>query len=447
MLEDPLIYARAVHFAATMLVAGVAFFVIVIAEPAFSPAKRDTGMAAVVRGRLRWIAWLSLALAVLSGAAWLVLTAAEMSGQPPAQVFSQNVLPTVLLQTDFGRDWLARFVLAGVLAAAFGPLLSPQRPPPPWIKAIVMIAAAALVGSLAWAGHAIGGQGVEGILHPAADVLHLIAAAAWVGALVPLALLLQKAGRNQDSLAVARTATLRFSTLGIASVATLAVTGLVNSWYLVGNLAALVGTDYGRLLIAKVVVFFAMVAIAAVNRLRLTPRIVQESNVHDTNLAGAQRAVRQLRSNAAIEAAAGAAVIGIVAVLGTTPPAAHAGHHHSAYTSVVPAGAAFVHIHSEQGMAEVTIEPGRAGTARATIRLFNDDFEPLQAQRLTLGLTPPTAASNPTTRVAVQDPDQAWRVDGIALSQPGDWIVTVDATLGPDKHLVLKAPIVIDPGR
>ncbi len=441
-MHNPMIYVRAVHFAATLLVTGVAFFVIVIAEPAFAQAKHDTGIAAVVRRRLQWLAWIGLALAVLSGAAWLVLTAAAMSGQPPAAVFSQDVLPTVLLQTVFGRDWLARFVLACVLAAAFVPLLAPQRRPSPWIKAIVAVSAAALVGSLAWAGHAIGGQGIEGIIHPAADALHLIAAAAWVGALVPLALLLQAAGRNQDSLAVARTATLRFSTLGITSVATLVVTGLVNSWYLVGNLPALVGTDYGRFLIAKVVVFLAMVAIAAVNRLRLTPRIVDEMN-----LDRAQRAVRQLRSNAAIEAAAGAAVIAIVAVLGTTPPAAHAGHHHSDYTSVVPAGAAFVHIHSDRGMAEVTIEPGRAGTARATIRLFNDDFEPLQAQRLTLALAPPTAPSSPTTRVAVQDPDQAWKVDGIVLSQPGDWMVTVDATLGPDKHLVLKAPIVIDPGR
>jgi putative copper resistance protein D len=441
-VHNPMIYVRAVHFAATLLVTGVAFFVVVIAEPAFRSAKHDAGIAAIVRRRLQWLAWIGLALAVLSGAAWLVPTAAAMSGQPPAAVFSQDVLPTVLLQTVFGRDWLARFVLACVLAAAFVPLLAPQRRPSPWIKAIVAISAAALVGSLAWAGHAIGGQGIEGIIHPAADALHLIAAAAWVGALVPLALLLQKAGRNQDSLAVARTATLRFSTLGITSVATLFVTGLVNSWYLVGNVAALVGTDYGRLLTIKIALFFAMVAIAAVNRLRLTPRIEQESNP-----AGVQRAVRQLQRNAAVEAAAGAMAIGIVALLGTTAPASHAAHHHAAYTSDVPADAAFVHIHSDQGMAEVTIEPGHAGTARATIRLWNDDFEPLQAQRLTLALAPPTAPSSPTTRVAVQDPDEAWKIDGIVLPQPGDWMVTVDALLGPDKHLVLKASIVIEPGR
>ena len=60
-----------------------------------------------------------------------------------------------------------------------------------------MVLAAALVGTLAFAGHAIGGEGIEGIVHPAADVLHLVAAAAWVGALVPLALLLAMTGRTR----------------------------------------------------------------------------------------------------------------------------------------------------------------------------------------------------------------------------------------------------------
>ena len=73
----------------------------------------------------------------------------------------------------------------------------------------------------------------------------------------------------------------------------------------------------------------------------------------------AQQALRQLRRNAVIEACAGALVIMIVGVLGTLPPASHA-QHHAAY-GAVPADAAFSHIHSEQGMADVTIEPGRAG--------------------------------------------------------------------------------------
>ena len=142
-----------------------------------------------------------------------------MSGQPPAQIYAQDALWTVLSQTDFGNDWFVRLVAACALAATFVPLLSANGAASPWLKSAAAILAAVLVGSLALAGHAVGAEGAEGIIHPAADVLHLVAAAAWVGSLVPLALLLAATGKDSTSLAVARTATLRFSILGIVSVA------------------------------------------------------------------------------------------------------------------------------------------------------------------------------------------------------------------------------------
>jgi len=439
-LSDPVYYVRAVHFAATLLVAGVAIFVVFIVEPAFRGADNGAAIAATVRRRLNRIAQISLALAVISGAAWFDLTAAAMSGKPAADVFAQGVWWTVLSDTIFGKVWLARFVLACLLAALFDPALAERRVKSHWIKSALVISAAAFAGTLAWAGHAAGGLGAEAIVHPIADVLHLVAAAAWLGALIPLVVLLQAAGLEGTPLAIAPTATLRFSNLGIASVATILFTGIVNTWYLVGSIAALTGTDYGRLLLIKIALFLVMVAIAAVNRLRLTPRIVQ-----DANATAARQALRQLRRNAAIEAAAGAAILAIVAVLGTLPPASHAGHH-SAYSSVVPADAAFVHIHSDQGMAEVTILPGRTGTANATIRLWDDDFNVLPARELSLALTPPAAGSKPMTRAAVQDADGAWHVDGIDLAQAGNWMVSVSTVLGSGKPLVLEAPIVIDPG-
>jgi copper transport protein len=97
-------------------------------------------------------------------------------------------------------------------------------------------------------------------------------------------------------------------------------------------------------------------------------------------------------------------------------------------------------------MADVTIMPGRTGTARATIRLWNEDFGPLEAQEVTLTLTAPTAASKPTTHFAVQGRDGAWQADEIELPQPGNWTVSVGAVLGRNKRLVLTAPIVIEPG-
>jgi copper resistance protein D len=439
-LSDPLVYARAVHFAATLLVAGTAFFLVFIAEPAFGATKNDA--AAAVRRRLNWIARLSLALAVISGAVWFDLTAAAMSGQPLADIFTQGIWWTVFSQTTFGNAWLIRFVLACLLAALFDPSLAERLFTSHWIKPALVLSAAAFVGTLAWAGHAAGGLGVEAVVHPTADVLHLVAAAAWLGALIPLALLLKAAGESDNALPIARAVTLRFSTLGMASVGTLLITGSVNTWYLAGSIAALTGTDYGRLLLIKIGLFFVMVAIAAVNRQRLTPRIV-----HHADASAAQQAVRQLKRNAMLETAAGTLILVIVAVLGTLPPGSHANHHPA---GAIPADATFQHIHTTQGMADVMIEPGRAGAAaHVTIHLWDDDFALLPAKAVTLTLTPPEAAekagAKPVMRAALQDSDQAWQIDGIELPQPGNWTVTVNAVLGAGPSLVLEAPIVIDP--
>jgi hypothetical protein len=95
-------------------------------------------------------------------------------------------------------------------------------------------------------------------------------------------------------------------------------------------------------------------------------------------------------------------------------------------------------------MADVTITPGRIGQAHATIRLWNGDFESLDARKVTVRLTPPTAGGKPTTRIAVQDSDGAWQVNRLDLTEPGNWMVTVDAALSPKGDLVLDAPIVIE---
>jgi putative copper resistance protein D len=436
-LPDPLVYARAIHFAATIVAAGTVLFAVFIGAPAFRVGLEDGRLAADMRAKLFVAAWIGLAVALLSGAAWLVLTAASMSGQSPADVLSGGVLWTVLTQTDFGNDWLVRLIVAGGLAIVLTPLLSRHRAPPDWLKAIATALAAIFVGSLAWSGHGAEGLGVEAIVHPIADVLHLVAAAAWLGALLPLALLLHAAGDAPDSLGIARIATLRFSTLGIVSVATLLATGLINSWYLVGGIDALTGTAYGRLLIIKVALFFAMVAIAAFNRLILTSRIMR-----DAVPAAAPRAMRQLSRNAAIEASLGAVIIGIVGVLGTLPPASHAHHH---VEQAIPADASFQHIHGEDGMADVMIEPGHVGTAQATIHLLNNDLESFPARQVTLTLTPPVSGSPPVSLPATPVDDDSWQVSGVELSQAGNWTVTVTAVINPSRTLVLTAPIVIDP--
>jgi copper resistance protein D len=313
-LDDPLIWVRAVHFAATISVCGVVIFHAFVGAPAFRAASNEPMTRAVRRGLAR-IAWASLVLVVLSNAAWLVVQSVQMSERPPSALWSEGVLGTVLLDTDFGRVWLARSVLMGLLAAAL-PAYFTGEPSSPWRRGAALASAGALVAALAFAGHAAAGEGIESVVQQGADALHLIAAASWVGSLLPLAVLLGAAAndRGESALAIARAATLRFSTLGIASVATVLASGIVNTWELAGSAPALFGTGYGRLLLAKIALFLAMLSVAAVNRFRLTPRLQGADDSARCD------ALRQLRANSLIEAGLGVVILVIVGALGTLPP-------------------------------------------------------------------------------------------------------------------------------
>ena len=230
-----------------------------------------------------------------------------MSGLPPAQALNRETLGTVLADTLFGRVWIVRFALASGLGAA---LLASRRRA--GLDAACALLAAGLLASLAWAGHAAAERGSDRAVHLAADATHLLAAGGWVGALLPLA----RALAGSPAIEIARRATRRFSAMGIACVSALVLTGTASAWYTVGSIPALFGTGYGRLLLAKLALVAAMIALAAANRLRWTPRL-------GASAGEAVLALRRLRRNAIAEASLGLGVLGVVGALGVTVPALH----------------------------------------------------------------------------------------------------------------------------
>src|ERR1700749_2722080 len=145
-----MIYVRAIHFAATLMAAGVVFFVVFVAAPALRGAVDDKAVRAALWPRVAFIGWFSLVLPIGSGAAWLILTAAAMSGQP-ADDLSGSVLWTVLGQTHYGLGLAVPLIAAGILAVPFALLLSAQGRS--WVAATAVLAAAVFTGALAWSGH------------------------------------------------------------------------------------------------------------------------------------------------------------------------------------------------------------------------------------------------------------------------------------------------------
>jgi putative copper resistance protein D len=244
---------------------------------------------------------------------WFLLQAVSMSGLPFGEAMTTRVLSTVLNRTQFGLVSEIRIVLAIAVAAC----LAYYRIAP--AEGLAPPTALALAGAIAWTGHAGSTPGDTGFLHLAADTLHLLGASVWIGGLVSLVLLLAAVRHRQSiaSASLAWDATRRFSTLGIASVAILAATGIVNAWILVGSFHALVTTEYGRLLMLKLVVFATMLVFACVNRFWLTPRLAVKPG--ELRL----ETLHQLTRNSAIEIVLALAIFAIVGVLGTLHPAVH----------------------------------------------------------------------------------------------------------------------------
>jgi putative copper resistance protein D len=399
---DPLILARSIHFAATALASGTVCFVVLVADV---PA---------MRARMNAMIWSALAVAIVSGAAWLVLLAAEILGGSILDLGLHGGVWQVATDTRFGMVWGARLLLAMVLGVT---TLWPAA------RALQSIAATLLIALLAPIGHAGATPGLAGKLHLASDIVHLMAASAWLGGLPALALLL---GRKEPSTA---RAIRRFSRLGILCVGALAASGAINGWNLLGHPGDLLNTDYGRWLSCKIGLFGAMMCLAAVNRYYLTPRL------------SAPTAVRALRRNSLCEIGLGLGGLLVVGVLGTMIPTAHV---HSA-PGGLPPDVAFVHIHTAEVMADVTIDAGRAGTASATVRVSHEDFTEFLAIEVRLALDPPGNGPGAVEGAARRMADGTWKIDRLEIGQPGIWAARVIVTSGAGKSIVLDAPVVIGP--
>src|ERR1700722_7933583 len=144
-LQPWLAVIRGVHFAATALETGTLVFRTAVAEPALISAKAT---ASVVRSQILQTAWISLAIAAISGVIWLQLEAMSMSGLPFGEAMTWWVLSTVLSENQFGLVSEIRFVLAITLAAC----LAFDRVMP--LRWLALCSALGLMAAIAWTGHA-----------------------------------------------------------------------------------------------------------------------------------------------------------------------------------------------------------------------------------------------------------------------------------------------------
>lgn len=305
MIEPAIIAIRLAQYAGAAVLFGSAAFHLYAPVAYLSPE-----LARRARGLLAAAAALLALASLLAIAAQSVFFAGSIDSG-----LARESLGAVAFQMDLGKAALVR---AAVALAALAVLLVMAPGRAAWAIA-VMLGGAATV-SLAWMGHAGAGEGTSGRVLLASDVLHLLAAAGWLGALAGFVQLLFVKPETAELARALHAALHRFATVGLVLVAILVVTGIVNTLSIVGleGIATIWTSVYGRLLLLKLALFVVMLGLAAVNRFRLTPALAGEQG----NIRSAEGALGGLRRSVVLETLAGAAVLALVAWLGTLSPSA-----------------------------------------------------------------------------------------------------------------------------
>jgi copper transport protein len=348
---------RWIGLAAVLLAAGTAIFQWLVIRPAASLPD--------VEGILRPIVIGSAVVMAVSAIAEFLLQAAELLDLTLAELLFSGVLAGMILDTRAGWSALARTILAviflvpatprgrvfklasviwlAVMAVIFALLSNPdvatgsrhlahlvalllvatvygvisavgalilplvpnlKLPEGAWAPPVAGLMA---VGAITVGSHAAG----RGPVAAAIDWCHLIAAASWVGGLLPLGVVLARtSARDRGDLA--RRIVPRFSQVAGWSLLILVLTGIYSSWLHIPALRAFIATLYGRALFVKLLLVIPVVALGAVNRFVLRPRIAGGAN-------GGTR--RNFLLSTRAEIVLGTGILLAVAVLTITPPA------------------------------------------------------------------------------------------------------------------------------
>jgi len=260
-----------------------------------------------------WRAWWALL------AAWAVGLAIAL---PVQAVAVYGAWADLLGGTRWGTAWIGLLALAVIAAVAALAVRGGRPSPGPSGARMYVLALPGLLGAvlLSWSGHAA--SGTDAALGTAIDIAHGWATAAWLGGLVMLmvlALPLLRALGHDDRVRLGAGVVVRFSALAVVAVVILVITGVYRALAELPSLSALWSTAYGLALLAKLVVFGAMLVLAAWNRLVLHPRL--ERVALGLEPASTSDGLPALAASVRAEALLGAVVLLAVAVMvGLMPP-------------------------------------------------------------------------------------------------------------------------------
>jgi copper transport protein len=388
-----------------LTVGGVAALALVLRECEEKARRRLLALVAIASAAL---ALVSVAGIVLEGG---VASGLGITGGLHGGVFG------AVLDTRFGQVWLARAVVATLLAVV---TLSLRRTQREWLLDAALVLCIPLVLSPAAAGHA----NTSGALSFAMDVAHVQAAAVWVGGLAALLVALLWSGGGRWELAT--TAVPRFSKLAAFSVAVLLMAGVVNAYLQIRSWSGLWSTTYGRLVLAKTALLIPILALGLYNNRRAVPRL-RAGKASDRDRG------RFLRA-ASAEIALVVAVVAVTAVLVAEPPARAVNAPSGPFAATTDLGDLELNL---------VVDPAVAGTNDVHFYLIRKSGQPADLAEVRLAASLPSHELGPLRFEARRVAPGHYIVTGAALPLAGDWQLNVNARRGEFESLAAALTVPI----
>jgi len=294
------------------------------------------------------------------------ISASLALGVPLGEI-SGSELGRLATTTMFGRLWALRLALS-IVAVGLASLPYVMeglraRPRSDLLQVAGVVVAGAALATLSLTSHGAATRQVERFA-TLSDLLHLLAAAAWIGGLLQISVIAPVfsspgAGRRQTG--ALATAIGRFSTLALVMAGVVAASGVFAAYVQVVTPRAL-DTPYGYALIGKLLLVVPLLGFAAANRFWVIPRLADG------------RSASWLRRFALWEACAAAGVLLAVGFMTALEPARQV---ESRELASRPSNIE-VADQAEGTVAEVSIQPGTVGNNDLVVTLKDRSGRPIE---------------------------------------------------------------------
>jgi copper transport protein len=338
------------------------------------------------------------------------------------------------LATSYGRTAIAAALalLAGLVSLSAGAFSGkvatgfPQKMRQPKVSPCLArgFALVGLLGvglALSLSGHASTAE--PQLASRSAVFLHGVCVAFWIGALLPLYATVRDARGARAELE-------RFSRAVPLAVGLLAASGLWLAVVQLGRIDALWTTAYGQVLACKLAAVMVLLALAAVNRYWLVPKLESAD-------AGAPRG---LATSIAFECIVAIIILALVALWRFTPPP-------RAFDMSAPIS---IHLHGERAMAQIEIERPKGQGGRASLQVLDGEFQPLAVKEVTLVLANPSAGIEPMRRTATRAEEAGarpgpmnWRIEDLRIPVAGRWNVRVELLVSDFDKVMIEDTVTL----